>query len=219
MIVIGDVVGLIGGALMVASYLMRSMLPLRVVAVVACVFLVAYGALKEAIPTLALYAVMLVINARKALAVKKLVKDIETARADAPVAQWLLPHMKRREVKAGTRLWQKGDIATEMLYLHQGQLRLEEHQELLGPGAIVGEIGLFSPDARRTLSLRCDTDCVLFSLSAEGVAALYYTHPQLGFHVMKLVVARLRHDANLAQQRRDVAPAHTPSPEMAAPST
>lgn len=193
------VLGFIGAALMLASYMMHSMLPLRLVALAACVFLVAYGALAQAMPTLLLYGLLVPINIKKALAVHKLVKAIEHAKSDTPVAEWLLPHMTRRVAKAGTVLWHKGDAAHEMIYLESGSLRLVEHGELLGPGAIVGEIGLLSPDNRRTLSISCETDCVLFSLSAEGMAQLYYQNPKLGFHVVRLIVARLTRDAEKAR--------------------
>jgi len=195
--------GLIGAALMLASYLMKSMLPLRVAALTACCFLVAYGALKQALPTLLLYGALIPINVKKTLQMRKLVQAIERARDDTPASEWLLPHMHRRTVAAGTTLWRQGDAATEMLYLDAGTLRLAEYGELLQPGALVGEIGLFAPDKRRTLTLEAASDCVVYSLTAEEMALLYYQNPRLGFHVMRLIVARLMHDLarRQAQQR------------------
>lgn len=191
---LATILGLIGAALMLASYLMKSMLPLRIAALTACCFLVAYGALKSALPTLLLYGALIPINIKKTLQIKKLVKAIENARADTPVSEWLLPHMHRRTVTAGTTLWRKGDAATEMLYLDAGTLRLAEYDELLQPGSLVGEIGLFAPDNRRTLTLEATGDCVVYSLTAEEMALLYYQNPKLGFHVMRLIVARLMRD-------------------------
>jgi CRP/FNR family transcriptional regulator, cyclic AMP receptor protein len=191
---LATVLGFIGATLMLASYLMKSMLPLRIAALTACCFLVAYGALKSALPTLLLYGALIPINIKKTLQIKKLVKAIENARDDTPVSEWLLPHMHRRTVKAGTTLWRQGDAATEMLYLDTGTLRLAEYDELLPPGSLVGEIGLFAPDNRRTLTLEAPGDCVVYSLTAEEMALLYYQNPKLGFHVMRLVVARLMRD-------------------------
>lgn len=191
---LATVLGLIGAALMLASYLMKSMLPLRIAALTACCFLVAYGALKSALPTLLLYGALIPINIKKTLQIRKLVKAIENARGDTPVSEWLLPHMHRRTVTAGTTLWRKGDAATEMLYLDAGTLRLAEYDEALPPGSLVGEIGLFAPDNRRTLTLEAASDCVVYSLTAEEMALLYYQNPKLGFHVMRLIVARLMRD-------------------------
>lgn len=191
---LATVLGLIGAGLMLASYLMKSMLPLRIAALTACCFLVAYGALKQALPTLLLYGVLIPINIKKTLQMRQLVKAIEKARDDTPVSEWLLPHMHRHTVPAGKQLWRQGDAATEMLYLDAGSLRLVEYDELLPPGSLVGEIGIFAPDNRRTLSLEAATDCVVYSLTAEEMALLYYQNPKLGFHVMRLIVARLMRD-------------------------
>jgi CRP/FNR family transcriptional regulator, cyclic AMP receptor protein len=100
-------------------------------------------------------------------------------------------------------LWRKGEVATEMLYVESGELRLVEHDVPIGPGAIIGEIGLFAPDNRRTGSVVCATDCTLYSLSSEGMAKLYYQNPKLGYHVMRLIVARLMHDIEVAAKRRE----------------
>lgn len=199
---IGYLFGFIGAILTLASYMMKSMLPLRLVALSANVFFVLYGYLESALPSLMLYATMIPINAKKVYEIKKLVRAIEHAKADTPVSEWLLPHMSRREVKAGTTLWHRGDKASEMLYVHTGQLKLQEYDELMGPGSLVGEIGLFAPDNRRTRTIVCATDCTLYGLSAEAMALLYYENPKLGYHVMRLIVARLMHDVDVASKRR-----------------
>ena len=199
---LGYVFGFIGAALMVASYLMKSMLPLRLVALAANVFLVVYAAQGGSWPTVALYLAMIPINIKKVLEIRKLVHAIQSAKSDTPVAEWLLPHMKRRLAKAGETLWQRGDIATEMFFVESGSLRLVEHDETIAAGSIVGEIGLFAPDNRRTGTIVCATDCTLHSLSADGMAQLYYQNPKLGFHVLRLIVARLMHDADLASHQR-----------------
>ncbi|HEY6261120.1 MAG TPA: cyclic nucleotide-binding domain-containing protein, partial [Nitrospiraceae bacterium] len=102
------------------------------------------------------------------------------------------------QVKAGQTLWKKGDVATEMVYLESGTLRLVEHQEQLAPGSLVGEIGLFAPDNRRTLTVMCATDCTLYSLTTEAMVQLYYQNPKLGYHIIRLIVARLIRDTERA---------------------
>ena len=199
---IGYVFGFIGAALTVASYLMKSMLPLRMVALSANVFLVIYAVQGGSWPTVALYVAMIPINLKKVVEIKKLVRAIANAKADTPVSEWLLPNMTRRQAKAGTTLWHKGDKATEMLYVESGQLNLLEYDESIGPGSLVGEIGLFAPDNRRTRTIVCATDCTLYGLSAEAMALLYYENPKLGYHVMRLIVARLMHDVDVADKRR-----------------
>jgi CRP/FNR family transcriptional regulator, cyclic AMP receptor protein len=201
---IATLFGFLGAGLMLASYMMKAMLPLRLAALAACVCLVAYGALKMALPTLLLYAALIPINVKKMLQLKKLIRDIETARADSPLSEWLLPHMTRRTAKAGDQLWRKGDLANEMIYLQEGVIRLEEYGELVQPGALLGEIGMFAPDNRRTLSLRCESDCVIYGLSSEAMQLLYFQSPKLGYHVVRLIVARLMRDKEAASAREQV---------------
>jgi len=196
----GYVTGFIGAGLTLASYAMKSMMPLRVVALASSVFFLAYGWIEAALPTLVLNIGMILINSKKAWEIRSLVRAIEQAKSDTPVAEWLLPHMTQRQATAGQTLWKKGDVATEMIYLESGTLRLVEHQEELAPGSLIGEIGLFSPDNRRTLTVDCATDCTLYSLTKEGMAQLYYQNPKLGYHIMRLIVARLTRDAEKARQ-------------------
>jgi hypothetical protein len=196
----GYVTGFIGAGLTLASYAMKNMMPLRVVALASSVFFLAYGWIEAALPTLVLSAAMILINSKKAWEIRTLVRAIEQARSDTPVADWLLPNMTRRQATAGQTLWKKGDVATEMIYLESGTLRLVEHDEQLAPGSLIGEIGLFSPDNRRTLTVECATDCTLYSLTKEGMAQLYFQNPKLGYHIMRLIVARLTRDAEKARQ-------------------
>ncbi|MGH7146491.1 MAG: Crp/Fnr family transcriptional regulator [Nitrospiraceae bacterium] len=200
MMTAGYVCGFIGAGLTLASYTMKSMFPLRVVALAANVFFVAYGWLEAALPSLVLYSVMILINLKKAWEIRNQVRAIEHAQSDTPIAEWLLPHMTRRQATAGQTLWRKGDVATEMIYLQSGKLRLVEHQEQLAPGSLIGEIGLFAPDNQRTLTVVCATDCTLYSLTTEGMAQLYYQNPKLGFHIIRLIVARLMRDLEKARQ-------------------
>ena len=200
MMTAGYVCGFIGAGLTLASYTMKSMFPLRLVALAANVFFVAYGWLEAALPSLVLYSVMILINLQKAWEIRNTVRAIEHVKSDAPITEWLLPHMTRRQATAGQTLWKKGDVATEMIYLDSGKLRLVEHEEQLAAGSLVGEIGLFAPDNRRTLTVVCETDCTLYSLTTDGMAQLYYRNPKLGFHIIRLIVARLMRDAEKARQ-------------------
>ena len=196
----GYVTGFIGGGLTLASYAMKSMMPLRVVALSASVFFLAYGSIEGALPTIVLSLAMILINGKKAWEIRTLVRAIEQAKSDTPIAEWLLPHMTSRQAKAGQTLWKKGDMATEMIYLESGTLRLVEHDEQLAPGSLIGEIGLFAPDNRRTLTVECATDCMLYSLTKEGMAQLYFQNPKLGYHIMRLIVARMARDVEKARQ-------------------
>jgi len=192
---LGIALGFAAAALTFTTFMMKSMLPLRAAALASNVFFVAYGYVESLLPIVILHGVLLPLNAARLLEIRKLVKDIESAAGDTPVAQWLLPHMTRRSAPAGTTLFSRGDLAEEMFYVHEGKVRVVEYGDALGPGTLIGEIGLFAPDLRRTQSVVCDSDCQLYSLDREGLYRLYYQNPKLGFHLIRLIVGRLLRDA------------------------
>ena len=192
---LGFLLGFAAAALTFTTFMMKSMLPLRVAALASNVLFIAYGYVESLLPIMILHGALFPLNAARLLEIRKRVRDIETALADSPVAQWLLPHMSRRSAPAGTVLFSRGDLAEEMFYVNSGSVRIVEYGDLLGPGTLIGEIGLFAPDGRRTQSVVCDSDCELYSLSQEGLYRLYYQNPKLGFHLMRLIVGRLMRDA------------------------
>ena len=200
---LGTVLGVVAAALYLTSYSMKSMLPLRALAVASNVFFIAYGIVQSALPELVLHSVLLPLNASRLWEIRKLTEEIARATQDSPVSQWLLPHMTRRAFKAGEVLYRKGDLADEVVYIASGQLRLQEHDQVLGPGELIGEIGLFSPDKKRTQSIICETDGELYRMTDEMIYRLYYQNPRLGFYFMRLIVERLLRDI----RRGAVAPA------------
>jgi len=191
---LGTVLGVVAAALYLTSYSMKSMLPLRALAIASNVFFIAYGIVQSALPELVLHGVLLPLNARRMWEIQKLSREIARATQDSPVSQWLLPHMTRRTFKAGEVLYRKGELADEVGYIASGQVKLQEHDQVLGPGELIGEIGLFSPDKRRTQSIICETDGELYRMTDEMIYRLYYQNPKLGFYFMRLIVERLLRD-------------------------
>jgi CRP/FNR family cyclic AMP-dependent transcriptional regulator len=135
--------------------------------------------------------------------IKKLSKEIARVTQESPISEWLLPHMKRRSFKQGEVLFRKGDAADKLIYLAEGRLKLTEIGVPIGAGELIGEIGLFSPEKKRTQTVTCDTDGELYEMTDEMIFQLYYQHPKLGFFIMRLVAERLlndvrRHEAGTA---------------------
>jgi len=191
---VGTALGMLGVAFTFASFVMKTMLPLRVLALISNFCFIGYGLLESLLPGLILNAVLLPINAQRVWEIRKLSKEIMQATRVSPVSQWLLPHMRRRAFKAGEVLFRKGDTADSVIYVARGELRLVEFGEPIGEGALVGEIGLFSPEKKRTQTVSCTTDGELYYMTDEMIFQLYYQHPKLGFFIMRLLVERLLAD-------------------------
>ena len=199
----GTVFGTLGVAFSLACFVMERMLPLRVLALVSNVFFIGYGIVEWQLPSMVLNGVLLPVNARRLWEIKQLSREITRATQESPISEWLLPHMQRRSFKRGEVLFRKGDLADKIIYIAAGELSLVEIGALIGPGELVGEIGLFSPEKKRTQTLVCESDGELYEMTDEMIFQLYYQHPKLGFFILRLVAERLlrdvrRHEAGKA---------------------
>lgn len=208
---ITTVIGLLGGAFYLASHYMKAMVPLRTLSLGSNVMFIGYGLLHThfnliefvSLPEILLNVILLPMNAKRLVEILKLTKQIESVTDKSPVSDWLLPHMHLHKHKAGHVLFREGDKADEIYYVASGRLRLEGVGRTIGPDSVIGEIALFSPDKRRTLTIVCETDCDLYTMTDEQIYRLYYQNPKLGFFFMKLIVGRL-----LADVERHKAAAH-----------
>jgi CRP/FNR family cyclic AMP-dependent transcriptional regulator len=202
------VLGGLGVLFSLSSFIMKRMLQLRVLAIGANIAFIGFAfALlanpandpKAPLPGLLLNAILLPINARRIWEIRKLTSEIGKATNEAPVSQWLLPHMQRREFRAGDVLFRKGDPADRLIYISAGELTLPEIGKRVGAGELLGEIGLFSPDNRRTQTLQADTGGELYEMTGETLFQLYYQNPKLGFYMMRLLAGRLLKDVERQQ--------------------
>lgn len=196
------IIGLLGGFFYLASHSQKDMIHLRVLSVASNVLFIPYSVLHAhfeiaqllGTPEFLLNTILLPINSKRLLEIIRLTRQIEQATVESPVSEWLLPHMYLRTHKAGEVLFRKGDKADEIIYIADGRLKLQEVDHYLGPGELIGEIGLFSGEKVRTMTVVCETDCELYKMTDEMIYRLYYKNPKLGFFFMRLIVERLLRD-------------------------
>ena len=196
---IGAAFGFLGVVFVCLSFAMRHMLRLRSFSLLGNVCFITYGYLEWQVPALAINAILIPLNVYGLWEILRLSREINKTTCDAPLSHWLLPYMRRRSFTAGEILFRSGDLADELIYVANGQIRLTEIGHRIGPGELVGEIGLFSPDKRRTQSIVCDTDGELYYMTDEMIYQLYYKNPKLGFYLIRRVIERLLSDV----RRRD----------------
>ncbi len=195
-------IGFLGGAFYLASHYQKDMVSLRVLALVSNVLFLIFGLLHAhfdimemvGMPENILNAILLPVNAKRLSEILRLTKQIEQATVESPISEWLLPHMHLEKHKAGDVLFRKGDKAHEIVYVAAGRLKLQEVTHSIEPGELIGEIGLFSGEKVRTMTVICETDCELYKMTDEMIYHLYYQNPKLGFFFMRLVVERLLRD-------------------------
>lgn len=184
-----------GVGLVIAGAFVRTMLPLRWLAVGSNIGLVVYGALHPSPITLAIAGLLLPVNVYRAVEVTRLTRRVARAQADADLAGlWLKPYMKPRRFKAGHVLFRKGDQANRLYMLVEGEMELVEIGQRLEPGRIFGEIALFSPSGLRTHTVRCLGACSVLEIHESTVKQLYYQNPAFAFHLIEMIAGRLSAD-------------------------
>ena len=91
-------------------------------------------------------------------------------------------------------LFRRGDPAKELYLVFSGSVRLLDVAAELGPGAVLGEIGIFAPTHERMDTAICETEVELGVMATEKVLELYHQDRRFGFYLIRLVSQRLLED-------------------------
>jgi CRP/FNR family cyclic AMP-dependent transcriptional regulator len=186
-----ELLGYTASAAVLASFCMSTMIPLRILALASNVLFMLYGYFDGLLPVLLLHAILLPVNLLRLAQFQRLIRDMRKAgRKDLPIES-LAPYMTKRNLAAGQTLVRKGEIADRLYVLAAGELEVTEIGKILHPGAVVGEIGVFAPDQKRTATIVGRTACSLFELTENKAKQLYFQDRSFGFAVLQLIIARL----------------------------
>lgn len=186
--------GYVASLLVFVAFYMKTMIPLRVVAILSNVAFIAYAVGGHLYPVLILHSILFPLNCIRLRQMRALVSKIQKASQAELSTESLIPFMTRRMIKKGDVVFEQGDPAKEMYLTLSGSIRLARVGVLLGPGSLIGEIGIFSPNGQRMDTAICEADGELGVLADERVLQLYYQNPTFGFYLVKLVTHRLLED-------------------------
>ena len=190
----------VGAFFTISSSFVKTMVPLRGLAVLSNVGFLCYSVMHPSAVTALLYAILLPINCVRFSEMLRLTRRIRIATASADTSGiWLRPYMKQTRRKAGDVLFSKGDTADHLYFLAEGRIELVEIGAVMEPGRVFGEIAFFSPSQQRTLTARCLDDCLILSVNEQTVLELYYQNPSFGFELIRLVANRLSADVERQQ--------------------
>ena len=199
--------------LVVIGSFVKTMIPLRWLAVGGNVGFVIYGALHPSIAMLVLNAALLPINIVRAVQMVRLTKRVRAATKHRDGSGiWLKPYMVRTKRKAGEILFHKGDQADHLYFLVDGRIELVEIGAAIEPGTMFGAIAFFAPDRRRTLTARCATKCTVLTIDESTLKQLYYQNPEFGFELMAQVAGGLTADKQRLEERLAHPPPAAPPP-------
>jgi CRP/FNR family cyclic AMP-dependent transcriptional regulator len=118
---------------------------------------------------------------------------------------------RQRTFKAGDALMRQGEVSQYMYILTEGHVRVERNGDRglalvlaeLGPGDVVGEMGLLDREPRSATVLALE-DTVVVELGAAALALTLLQFPEVTLALLRIVSQRLRSTDELAQEMRRV---------------
>jgi hypothetical protein len=190
----------VAALLVIVSAFVRTMIPLRWLAVGSNVGFIVYGLVHPAPLMVALHAVLLPVNAVRVWQMIRLTRRVAASSVGAQQMEiWLRPYMRSRQLPAGKQLFAAGDVADRLHFLASGRIELPEIGRVLEPGHMFGEIAFFAPDRRRSSSARCLTPCTVLSIDEDTFKQLVYQNPDFGLEVVRVIAGRLSDDVRRLQ--------------------
>jgi CRP/FNR family transcriptional regulator, cyclic AMP receptor protein len=190
------IAGWLSSALVFSTFFMKTMVPLRLVAIASNVSFMsyallglAYGVFGRLYPILILHAALLPLNLLRLREVRALIRAVERC-TDEDAVHALVPYMRTERHAAGDVLFRRGDEADMLYVVQQGRVVFPELGKRIDPGAVFGEVGLFDESGRRSLTAVCEDDCRIATISREKTLELCYQNPSFGMFLIRLISGR-----------------------------
>lgn len=189
------IAGWLASALVFSTFFMKTMLPLRIVAITSNLAFMSYallglvyGDFGRLYPIFVLHAALLPLNIARLRQLRKVIAGVADANREQ-VIRALAPYMSLETHRSGETLFRRGDAADRLYLVQQGTVTVPESGTKLAAGAIFGEIGLFASHGGRTATAVCATDCRLLTLTAAKTTELCYQDPSLAILLARLVAS------------------------------
>jgi hypothetical protein len=201
-----ELIGYLASLLVFSTFYMKTMMPLRSVAIASNVAFITYGYLAGLYPVFLLHVVLLPLNIWRLYQMRKLLARVRQAAKGTYAIEALLPFMSKAKLKKGDVLFRQGETADKLYYLVSGSIRFLEIEAAAAPGDIIGEIGVFSPWKARTASAVAESDSTLLVLSDQKVLELYYQNPEFGIYLVRMIIQHLIHQVRVGHAKALVPP-------------
>ena len=186
-----NVLALAGGIFMVSTFVVRTIVLMRVLCIFSIIFFLGSAALAYSLPKFLLYLLALPINIVRLVQIRNVVKRAKIAARGTVSIDWLRPYMAPRPYQKGDVLFRKGDVSTEMFLTEKGKFLVTEIGVELPPGRMLGELGFISPTNQRTQSVECIEDGEVLTITYQKLTEIYFENSEFGYYFLRLVSDRL----------------------------
>lgn len=206
--ILAHICGWSAAAASLFAFYSKTMIPLRIAIIAANALSIGWGIYTGNLPNLVANCILLPLNILRLREMQKLVGDVKKANRDALDYEWLKPYMRMSEYPAGSLIFQKGDTGDAAYVIGEGQVNLPELGIILGPGTLIGEMGLFTEGNKRVSTARCMSDVRAWRITYSDFEQLYFQNPEFGLHLVRLMVRRMETNfARFAAAKKQAPPA------------
>ena len=201
-----ELIGYLASLLVFSTFYMKTMIPLRSVAIASNVAFITYGYLAGIYPVFFLHMVLLPLNIWRLYQMRKLLARVRQAPKGEYSIESILPFMTKIDFKKTDVIFRQGETADKLYYLVSGSIHFPEIEANAVPGDIIGEVGVFSPCKARTASAVAESDSMLLTLSDQKVLELYYQNPEFGIYIVRMIIERFIHQVRAGRAKALVQP-------------
>lgn len=186
------------------AYYMKTMVPLRLIAIGSNICFIAYGLFamhggffQVVQQVFFLHVALLPVNLMRLNELRKLISSVRSMQSNERGYEFMVPFMTPVRHSAGSFLFRQGDKAKDVYILKSGRLLLTELNKELPEGSLFGEVAVFAESAKRTASVQCLTDCELLRISGSKVVDLFYQDRRFAFQITRMMAGYARPKATV----------------------
>lgn len=182
----------LAAALVFTSFFMKTIVPLRRLAIGSNVIFIAYalygiryGVFDKVLPIFVLHSALLPLNIVRLREVHTAIRRYQTLRQDDQALSMLVPHMTHKAYRSGAVIFSKNDVAEDVFLLQKGRVALPDVGRYLKPGDFFGEVGVFSDSRLRTSTAVCDEDSDVLQISGAKIIELFYQDTRFALIIVR----------------------------------
>jgi CRP/FNR family transcriptional regulator, cyclic AMP receptor protein len=156
--------GYVAAALVFCTFYMRTMLPLRWMAIATNVAFLADAIPFQLWPIVILHGLLLPLNVFRLRQLYRMLANLRGAATQSIDVTQFLAHLVHHRHPAGTELFSKGEPRDCAYYIASGEVVIPERHARLGAGQFFGEVGVFAWSGARTGSAICASAVTLYRI-------------------------------------------------------
>ena len=183
-----DFLGWSAAALVLTTFYLKTITPLRLVAIASNVLFILFGLLSHTLPIMILHCLLLPLNIWRLVEMRQLRERVRRCPISDLSLTLLLPFMRRGRAERGRLLFSRGEKADQVYLLLSGAVLLRYQGSSIKPGQLVGLMEIFSPTSQRVDTAECQTDVEFAAVPTARFWEIAAQHPRFGNYLVRTIV-------------------------------